>query len=1060
MSVARLSIRNPVLVNMIMIAVIVLGTYSLLTLPREMMPDVSFPWAFVITRSPGLSPEEIEKLITNKIEKEIRDIDDILQVTSYSRENASVLWIKFETMSEDEFDKRLQEVRSEVDKVELPEAAEAPVVTEFTMQDYVPMVTVVLSGSLPELQMKKIAEDLRDDILEIKDVSKCLIAGVRDREIWVEVDPVKLESYGLALTQVMEAIRNKNLDLSAGDLKMGRWQYRVRTTGEINQAEQIKKIIIKASPIGHHVRVEDVATVQDTFAEPEVISRFNGEPSVALTVSKKKNGNSIKIIDQIKELVEKYRRERLPVQASLVITNDSSVRIKEFLGILQKNAWLGMIMVVVCLYFFLGFRNALFAAIGIPVTFMATFLFMKYTGTSLNGSSLFGLVLVLGMIVDDAIVIIENCYRYMQEGYPPREAVVIGTKQVAMPVVSSSLTTIAAFLPLMLMGGIIGEFLKIVPIVVTIALLASLFEAFFMLPSHIAEWSGKTYTKQVGFIRFKRLRRLYLKYLIRFLRHRYRVLGITLLIILLSIPLIWVVGIDMFATEEIPRFFIYVNMPEGTRIDLTDDIIKKIESIVFKLPDTELVSVVANTGLQQRDDEWFFKPSVGQLIVELTNKEDRQRSMDEIIEHLREQIRTIPGIKSFEFKKIESGPPTGSPVEFRVRGEYLEELRQLTDSIKSKLNSMDGVFDVRDDFVPGKKEVQVVVNEEKASLMGLTVAQIAQQVHLAFDGGVATQLRDGEEEIDVVVKYHPESRKYLKDLENIKIATPLGTIMPLKDVAQLNIKQGYAVIRHDDYKRAITVRADIDKNKTTGLKVNQEIARYFSQISRRYPGYDLVFRGQFEEFKKAFKDMGQLFALGLMLMYIILAGQFKSFFQPLIIFMAIIFAFWGATMGLLVIGSPFNINNMYGLVALAGVAVNDSLVLISFINEAREQGKRRWRSILLAGKLRLRPIILTTITTVFGLLPMAMGLGGKSDIWSPLANVMVWGLTVGTILTLFLVPCLYAILGDIKRLVLGRRFMDEKGRIISRIKRTVEVKLEPDGKADIVKKQEVKRSDI
>ncbi|MFQ5674811.1 MAG: efflux RND transporter permease subunit [bacterium] len=1040
MLIAKFSIKNPVLVNIIMIAVVVLGTYSLFTLPREMMPQVSFPWIFVWTNAPGFSPEDSEKLITDEIEKEVRDVDGINLITSYSRENASLIWIKFETMPDDELDKRLRDVRTEVEKVELPDGAEQSRITKFTTQDHVPMVNVVLSGDVPAIEMKRIAEDLQDDILEISDVAQCIIAGVRDREIWVQVDPGKLQSYDLDIAQIMAAIHNKNLDLTAGDIKMGRWDYRVRTVGEIEKAEQIKKIILRANPMGHHIRVEDVATVRDTLEEPEVISRFNHEPSLMLTVAKKKAGNSIEIIDQIKALVAKYQKERLPANAAISVINDSSVQIKEIIGVLRNNALLGMILVVVCLYFFLGLRNAIFAAIGIPVTFMFTFLFMKYTNTSLSGSALFGLVLVLGMIVDDAIVIIENCYRHMQEGHAPKEAVILGTKQVALPVVSSSMTTIAAFLPLMLMTGIIGQFLRIVPIVVTLALLASLFEAFFILPSHIAEWSKKVYREREGYFRFKELRKRYLHYLVKFIRRRYLVIGMTTVLILLSIPLVWVVGIDMFASEEIPRVFVWVDLPEGSKLEMTDQVIGKIEDIILDLPESELVNVVSNAGLQQRDEEWFFKPSVAQAIIALTKRTERQRTTDEIIADLRKQMNSVPGIKALEFMIFDNGPPTGPPIQLKVRGDDLEELERVTELVKNELKNMDGVFDVVDDFVPGKRELQIYVDEEKAALVGLNVAQIAATVHYAFNGGVATEVREGDEEIEVIVKYQEQSRQNISDLENMKIATPYGGLIPLKDVARLQVKQGYSKIKHDELKRAITVRADVDEDVTSALAVNQELKRRFVDISKRYPGYDIVFRGQFEEFTHAFDQLVfRLFPVGLILMYIILAGQFKSFVQPLIIFMAIIFCFWGAMIGLLVIGSPFNINNMYGLVALAGVAVNDSLVLISFINESRERGVRRWHSILRAGKLRLRPILLTSITTVFGLLPMAIGIGGKSDIWSPLANVMVWGLTIGTLLTLFLVPCMYAALGDMKRLIMGKRFMDESGRIMTKVREVLDL---------------------
>jgi len=337
MSIAKISIKNPVLVNIIMIAAIVLGTYSLITLPREMNPDVSFPWIFVWTGAPGFSPEDTEKLITNEVEKEVRDIDGIDNITSISRENAALVWIKFETMSDYEFDKRLQDVRTEIEKVDFPEGAKDPLIFNYTMQDFIPMVSVVLSGAVPEKEMKELAEDLRDDIFEIRHVAKCQIFGRSEREIWVEVDPVKLQSYDLALSQVMEAIRAKNLDLPAGNIRMGRWEVMVRTVGEIDKVDELNKIIIKANPLGHHVRVEDVAEIRDTVTQNDVIiSRFNGEDALTISVTKKRKGNSIKIIDEIKELVALYQKDRVPQDVELTVTNDSSIQIKEFLGILQK----------------------------------------------------------------------------------------------------------------------------------------------------------------------------------------------------------------------------------------------------------------------------------------------------------------------------------------------------------------------------------------------------------------------------------------------------------------------------------------------------------------------------------------------------------------------------------------------------------------------------------------------------------------------------------------------------------------------------------------------------
>ena len=1031
MSIAKFSVRNPVLVNMFMIAAIVLGTYSLVQLPRELTPDVSFPWVFIFVPNPGVAPDENEKLIANPIEDELADIDGLINMLSYSRQGGTFIWLKFETMSDDEFDKRYQTVRNELAKVELPETALEPDVTKFKTQDFQPMVNVVLSGQIPERELKEIAEDLRRDIMDLPDIAQVQITGIRDREIWVEVDPEKLESYGLSIGQIMNAIRANNLNLTGGDITIGRWDYTIRTIGELQRLEQIRSIIVRPSPTGDHIRIRDVARVREAWAERETITRYNGKPSVTLTVAKKARGNSIQLIDAIKAIAADYRENRLPATAEIHITQDTSIYIKEILGTLQSNALMGMVLVLVSLYFLLGWRNAILAALGIPVTFMLTFLFMNFSNYSISGSSLFAMVLVLGMIVDDAIVIIENCFRYYQRGYSATQAAIIGTQEVALPVIASSATTVAAFLPLVLLPGVIGEFMKIVPIVVSMALAASLFESLVILPSHFAEFVGFGRGGHEPLISFRKMRMRYVHILKKFLRHRYRVVGIAMLLLVLSVPLAFIIGVDMFASEEIPQFFIYIDAAEGTKIEATDRIIQQVEALALALPKEEVRGVIANTGIKQTQGEWEFKSNVGQVIVDLVRKKYRKRSSQEIMNDLREKIARIPGIVRVQFWQVEAGPPTGSPVEVKVKGPYLEELRQVAEEVKAVLRQMDGVYDVRDDFLEGRKELHIRIDPARASMFGLQVAQVAMAVRNAYAGGVAGQILDGDEEIDIVVKFR-DARTYTREaLENMRIRTPMGSYVYLKDIAAIQDTIGYTIIRHDDRERAITISANIDRQKTTTVKVNNALKEAFKSIARRYPGYRLKFGGQFEEFEDAFENLGMLFLLGVMLMYVILAGQFRSFIQPLIIFAAIVFAFWGATIGLFIIDSPFSINNLFGLVALAGVAVNDSLVLMSFINSARARGMSRWRSILMSGKLRLRPILLTSITTIFGLLPMAIGLGGYSEVWGPLANVIAWGLAMATILTLFLIPCLYAIVGDIKKRLMGRRFMDEAGHITS-----------------------------
>ena len=1025
----KFAVSRPVLVNLIMVAIALGGIFAVVVLPQEQVPNVSFPWAFVVVIDTGVSPEEIEKAITIPLEEELQDLDDLESMTSNSREGASFIWLKFSTMPEDKFARRLQDVRTEVQKVRLPDTAEDPDITQFKTQDFAPLVSVILRGRMSEHLQKRIAEDLREDILDIDNVSQVTIAGVREREVWVEVDPSRLERYGLTLDEVGESIRRKHVNLTGGDVATGRTDFRVRTTGEAARIAELEDVIVRAAPGGGHIRVSDVAVVSDTFEDEVSRARFNGEPAVTLTVAKKQEGNSIKIIEQVKVVAARYERDRLPAGCSIAYTNDSSVIISDILGTLKSNAWIGMLLVAVSLYLFLGWRQAMFAAIGIPIALAATFLFLYLTGNTINSSTLFALVLVLGMLVDDAVVVIENCYRYIQRGMEPRRAAIVGTREVLQPVFVSAGTTVAAFLPLMLLPGVIGDFMRIIPIVVSLALAASLFESFFILPSHVAEWSRKPRegaAPEKPVIGFRWVQKRYRRLLVKCIRRRAWVIAVTSVVILGSLPVAFALGVDMFADEEIPFFFVYVTLPEGTRLEATDRTIRRIEEIVSEaLPETDLKNIDAVAGMQERESEWVVKPSVGRVLVELHENNVRRHDLATNMNLVRERAELVPGITSLELHRISSGPPTGAPVEAKVRGEHLGDLGLVAEEVKQVLAGIDGVKDIRDDFLAGIPELRVVVDEERAAMVGLSVADVARTVNTAFAGSVVTEFLDGDDDIDVLVRLREESRENAGDLENLLIPVPSGGRVLLKDVARIVETGGYSTIKRDDNQRAITITANVDDEIISGVEASRKLEEAWPAIAARHPGHNLKFGGEFEEFQEAFTNLGFLFLVGIAIMLTLMAGQFNSISQPLIIFLAVIFAFWGAVMGLFVIGSTFSINNLFGLVALAGVAVNNSIVLISFVNSLRERGYNRFRAVLMASQLRVRPVLLTSLTTVVGLVPMAVGLGGYSEVWGPLATVMVWGLAASSLLTLFLIPSIYIVQGDIKRLTFSRRLRDE-----------------------------------
>ena len=1018
-SVFRLSVNNPVLVHMITIAVIVLGSYMLINMPRELERDMSFNWVSIWVTYPGVSPEEIEKLITKPIEDEIADVNKIESITSTAAEGFTGISVKFDqNISRDEFDKLYQDLRTELDKVQnLPEDAEDPGMFKLESNTLTPVIDVVIAGDFPEKERRGLAEELQDEIEAVEDVLEVSVYGIRDRQIWVEVDPDRLERYSLTLQQVVGALAAKNMNVPAGELKIGRLEYLLRTVGEFDSIDQIQNVIVQQIPGGGKIRVGNVAQIRDTYEEPTVIPRLNGKPAITLSVAKRGEGSTIQIVDTVRTIVEKYRTHRLPEGAEITLVNDSSIHIRNSLGKLQTNALFGVTLVLLVLYLFMGLRNAIFVAIGIPLTLLITFGLMGIANESINNMSLFGLVLVLGIIVDDAIIVMENVYRRMQEGEPPIQAAINGAHEVAWPVITASLTTAAIFLPLALLPGIVGKFMKIIPIIVALTLAASLFECFFILPSHIADW-GKVGRPKSQDRLMRYLLKPYTRLLKFAIRRRYWVLGGVVLCLFLSfLPIRFgLVEVDMFQGDEYPMIFVHVTMPVGTRLETTDDVIRELEAITLAMPKSEIKAVITRTGYHEIDNNFNERNgNLGMLHIEVAEAKDRERTLNEIIAELRQKFSRITGPEQIGFQTREEGPPAGKDVEVIVKGKYFDELEAITDELKAELAKTLGVTDINDNYALGQEEIKIHIDEDKANEYGLTLQQIAFTARNAFEGTKATVFRDGDEEIDIVVKFSESARTTLKDVEDLKLMSARGVPVSLRDIAQLSVEQGYSTIHRYKQERAITITANVDEKVASGVSVNQRLRARFDKISPRYPGYTLESGGEFAEFQQVFSDIPVFFAFGVMLVYFILGTQFKSFLQPLIILTTVPFAFIGAMVGLITSGNPLSIASTYGLVALAGIVVNDSIVLVEFINRQRMAGVGKWQAIINGGRTRLRPILLTSITTVSGLLPMALGVGGKSAMWMPMASTIVWGLSVATILTLFVIPAFYAISDDIRQ---------------------------------------------
>ncbi len=1020
MSIPDFSIRQSVLVNLFMILVVMAGLFAFNSISKEEFPEISLNGVTITTTYQGVSSEEIEELITKPIEEEINDVDDIDSITSFSSEGRSVINVDFKLEAGDIY-RKLQEVQTEVDKVTgLPDEADEPEIKE--AKHLFHLVTVAVVGEGMERQLKEAVSDMVYDFKKIYGVGEVEVMGEREREIWVEVDPARLESYSLSLDDVIRALKTNNLNLPGGTIKLSREEIIVRTVGEISSVREIENVVIRKGRTGGHVYIRDIAVVADTFAEPTVISRLNGRKSFNISIRKSNVGNIVDIVKDVKQAAMRYNK-RLPPGAEILFANDNSVYLQKRLNILYTNGLSGLLLVLVSLFVFIGTRPAVVTALGMPVAFCATMILMDLFNITVNSLSLFAIIIVLGMIVDDAIIVTENVYRYIESGLPVREAALLGAQEVFWPVAASVGTTIAAFMPMIMMTGPLGKFMSIIPQVVTFALAASLWEAFFILPSHLAEFSRPVRNKinrGAGGKWFQTLQEFYSKILRGFLQRRYfAVVAVVCPAVLILFTAVGTLDFVLFPNQDFDVFLLKVEMPASTRINQTKTVTSQAEKFLLDLPPDEMLSVETNIGLKTanlgiKEGGFEYGSNFAQSRIHMTDYQRRKRSGEEIMRFIRKKILTLKTPHFFKLDKEMAGPPVGKAVAVRIMGDDFNVLRTISRKVIEELNNIKGVKDIEDDFRPGKIEIKIIVDEDKAALYNLNVETIAQAVMYAYKGGIATELREDNDETDIVVKFNENFRNNLSAVLDIKIPDNEANMIPLKNMASIELSRGYGKIRRYDEKRVITVTANIESGLNTSRNVNREIKNRMTGYMEKFTGYILKYGGEYEDTQKSMQSLIRSFILAIFLIYMIIAGTFKSFIQPFMLMFTIPFSVVGVFVGLVVTRTPIGMMSFLGIIALAGIVVNDSIVLIDFINRHMTEAGNRIDAIIDASRKRLRPILLTSITTILGLMPLALGIFGKERMLTPMAISIVWGLTFSSIFTLLLIPCLYAIIDDIK----------------------------------------------
>ncbi len=1029
MKISEFSVKHSLLVNLISLFILIAGVFTLFVykIRREAFPEVAYDMVVVNTAYLGAPPQEVEKLVTIPIEKELKGVDGIEEMQSTSIENASNILIKISQDVKDK-DKVVDDIQKAVDRVRnLPQGVDNdPTVTEITSGE-IPVIQVALSGELSEGTLQEHADNLEDIFEDIPGVSSISKKGYRDTEVWVEVDPEKMRDAYVSLEEIMQALDKQNMSIPGGKVR-GKEEFSIRTTGEFHTKEEIENVVIRANESGNWLRIKDVASVRFSFEDEDIINKSYGMRSVNLTIIKRATGDAIKIVDDVKKQTEDFLRASDPKLKAAYI-NDISYYIKRRLGVLKNNGIIGIFLVCTVLMLFLNSRVAFLTTLGLPIAFSATLAIMGFFGLSVNLITMFGLIIVLGMLVDDGIIIAENCSRYLEKGHNPREAAIIGTKEVAKPVTTTVITTIAAFAPLMFMGGLLGKFIWGIPLVVIIALSASLFEALVILPSHFADFvkAGKSKFKSRKELPwFKKLLSFYTNIVNKALNRRYWVLLGLIVLLLLTFALAKTMPFVLFGSEEgVEQFWIRAEAPIGTNIYTTNELIQQVEDKVKELPEGQLDAYTTLVG--SIGETWMFDPygksgsHTAQITVFLTPYTERKKSVSQIISDLKEKTKDIKGFDKLYFAKHEAGPPVGKAIAVKVRGEEFAVLEEISGEISKFLEGIKGVSDITSDYEVGRGEVRVVVNPDQAARAFLSVGEIATSIRNAFRGGVATSIKPvkAEEEIDVLVRFPEEYRDTKKTFDKIIIPNKFGNLIPLNKVAHLEDEVSLARIQHSRGKRVITVRADVDVKKMTSLKANKLIEEKFKDTPKKYLGYRIEYGGEQQENIRSAKGFISAFGLAAFLIFLILAANFNSLIQPMVVMMAIPFGLIGVVWAFFFHGFSLSFFMMMGIVGLSGIVVNDSIVLVEFINNLRRQGVKRRESIVSAGQLRLRPVLLTTITTALGLTPTAYGIWGGDPFLRPMALTIVWGIICATALTLIVLPCIYAIIDDFTFKVAG-----------------------------------------
>ena len=1041
-NIIRWFILNTVAANLLMVFIIIAGIFTLSRLRMEVFPDITIPIINVSVVYPGASPEDIEESICVKVEEQVQGINGLKRITSSSNEGYGSINIEVENGYD--IDEVKDEVKSQVDAItSFPDDAEKPTIRSFDGQPEV--ITIAVHGHVDEASLLNIAEKVRDEVSELPNITQTRL-GKKPREISIEISENTLQKYGISFDYVANKIRTSSMDVPGGAIETYDGEILIRSKGQAYTGEEFGIIPVLSLADGSTVFLRDIAEIVDGFQDVEYDIKFNSEPALLIRVYRTGEQNALDIADAVHGYIKK-KNPVMPPGVSLTTMKDESVILRGRIELLTENAYLGLGLVLIVLALFLKPKLAAWVSLGIPISFMGGFWLLPLFDVSINMISLFTFILVLGIVVDDAIVVGENIHIYLKRGLSGVDAALEGAYQVAKPVIFAVLTTMVTFSPMILVEGALGKIWKIIPVVTILVLMFSLIESLTILPAHLAHMKINEAKKKnrfsqwwsdiqmgihnwlQGFIKNK-----YTPVLELALKNRGNTVAIAISIFILTVGLVasGFIRFNFFPPLEADIVIAGVEYPEGTPVSLTKVGLDQIEKSAYKLKDSlevlypenkifiNMVSTAGDQPIKTQSargpgnlDATFFGSHLAECVIELAPGEERPISTVEISKIWRELTGPIPGVKQVTFDSDLF--TTGAPIEIQLSSANREDLKAVTNSLKDKLQTYAGVFDIKDSFSAGKDEIKLNLLPE-AQNYGITMASLARQVRQAFYGDEVQRVQRGRDEVKVFLRYPKDERVSLNNLEQMNVRVGNNVEVPLGQVAQGELSSGYSTITRTDRKRSISITADVDLSEANA---NEILAKFESEhivpILFDYPSVNYSFEGEQREQRDTLSSLFKNFALALFVVYVLLAVPFKSYLQPLIIMSAIPFGFTGAVIGHIIMGMNLAVLSIIGIVALSGVVVNDSLVMVDFINRyKRDDGKTSLEAALAAGPRRFRPILLTSITTFVGLFPLLIEKSVQAQFLIPMAISLAYGVLFATLITLILVPTSYLIIEDIK----------------------------------------------